>query len=156
MVHTILMFILSRSRYVGTAAGVAAKQLVDQTAATVQDVDVKQVQDTLVNKFHQLIHIPGPPPPPGPAPSYYNVSGAGAAKWNGHYVLSDQESLHYSSASCDDCSLYANGQPGVWRLAIAGKELFYVASQASGLPPLKGWTVANGASPAPTLIAGPL
>ena len=44
---------------VGTAAGVAAKQLVDGTAACVQDVDVAAVQDALVNKFQQRIH--GPP-----------------------------------------------------------------------------------------------
>lgn len=44
---------------VGTAAGVAAKQLVDGTAACVQDVDVAQVQALLVSHFQQRIH--GPP-----------------------------------------------------------------------------------------------
>ena len=45
---------------VGTAAGVAAKQLVDGTAATVQDVDVAAVQAILTSDlFKQRIH--GPP-----------------------------------------------------------------------------------------------
>jgi hypothetical protein len=44
---------------VGTAAGVAAKQLVDGTAACVQDVDVAAVQSVLVGTFQQRIH--GPP-----------------------------------------------------------------------------------------------
>ena len=67
--------------YVGTAAGVAAKQVVDGTAPTVQEVNVSKVQDLLQNEFHQIIHIPPPPsptPPPVPpaqAPAYYNVSG---------------------------------------------------------------------------------
>ena len=44
---------------VGTAAGVAAKQLVDGSAATVQDVDVAAVQAILTGTFSQRIH--GPP-----------------------------------------------------------------------------------------------
>ena len=43
----------------GTAAGVAAKQLVDGLAASVQEVDVAAVQAALVNTFKQRIH--GPP-----------------------------------------------------------------------------------------------
>lgn len=52
---------MRRSRYmnVGSAAGVAAKQLVDGTAATVQDVSVPLVQQILNGTFHQRIH--GPP-----------------------------------------------------------------------------------------------
>lgn len=37
--------------YVGTAAGVAAKQLVEKTAATVQEVSVAEVQGILMGKF---------------------------------------------------------------------------------------------------------
>ena len=44
---------------VGTAAGVAAKQVVDGTAATVQDVDVGKVQAILAGVFAQRVH--GPP-----------------------------------------------------------------------------------------------
>ena len=44
---------------VGSAAGVAAKQLVDGTAPTVHDVDVALVQKILNETFHQRIH--GPP-----------------------------------------------------------------------------------------------
>lgn len=44
---------------VGTAAGVAAKQLVDGTAATVHDVDVSTVQAILTGSFGQRVH--GPP-----------------------------------------------------------------------------------------------
>jgi hypothetical protein len=47
--------------HTGTAAGVAAKQLVDGSVSTVQDVDVGEVQRVLVSTFGQLIH--GPPAP---------------------------------------------------------------------------------------------
>ena len=54
----------------GSAAGVAAQQLVDNDAATVQDVDVTKVQVILRNVFNQQIHGPpaGPLPPYGPPP----------------------------------------------------------------------------------------
>eukprot|EP01052_Picozoa_sp_SAG31_P050289 SAG31_NODE_11409_length_1034_cov_1.281283_1_plen_151_part_00 len=142
--------------YVGTAAGVAAKQVVDKAAATVQDVDVASVQSILTDKFNQIIHLPGPPAPPGPSPPYYNVSGAGSIDWNGQYirVRGSESSLMYKSTSktCSNCSLYSNG--GTWRLAIRGKELFYVAPQPSALPPLAGWGVDVGKRPAPHLAAG--
>merc|ERR1712100_772854 len=38
---------------IGSAAGVAAKQVVDGSAATVQDVDVSKVQAILVGTFDQ-------------------------------------------------------------------------------------------------------
>jgi len=44
---------------VGTAAGVAAKQLVDGSVDVVQDVDVEAVQNILTRVFSQRIH--GPP-----------------------------------------------------------------------------------------------
>ena len=44
---------------VGTAAGVAAQQLVSGAVAAVQDVDVGKVQQILVDTFKQRIH--GPP-----------------------------------------------------------------------------------------------
>jgi len=40
----------------GTAAGVAAKQLVDGSVASVQDVDVARVQATLGSVFRQRVH----------------------------------------------------------------------------------------------------
>jgi glucokinase len=40
----------------GTAAGVAAQQLVDGSAATVQDVNVTRVQQVLVGTFAQRVH----------------------------------------------------------------------------------------------------
>merc|ERR1711988_1769293 len=61
---------------VGTAAGVAAKQIVDGTAATVQDVDVSQVQSVLLNTFEQHIHVDVSPTD---IPQYYDVVGAGDA-----------------------------------------------------------------------------
>ena len=67
--------------FVGTAAWVAAAQVVANKAATVQDVDVSTVQGILVETFKQQIHLPGPPP--ANPPLYYNVSGAGDAVWNG-------------------------------------------------------------------------
>ena len=42
---------------VGTAAGVAAQQLVDGTAGCVQDVNVTRVQQILVRTFKQKIHV---------------------------------------------------------------------------------------------------
>jgi hypothetical protein len=149
--------------YVGTAAGVAAKQLVDRTAPVVQDVNISEVQRILTGTFDQVVHVPlAPPPPPPPRPGgrYYNVSGAGSAQLNGQYVSAAGQ---YKSTTCANCLLYAYG--GTWRLALAGhaaraeqerrNELVYVAGAPSKLPPLAGWTVATGGkAPAPTLSAG--
>jgi hypothetical protein len=40
-----------------TAAGVAAIQVVDNTAATVQDVNVAEVQNILTTEFRQFISL---------------------------------------------------------------------------------------------------
>jgi len=54
---------------VGSAAGVAAKQLVDGSVPTVQDVDVGAVQKILTERFQQRIHgPPGSGPTPSPSP----------------------------------------------------------------------------------------
>jgi hypothetical protein len=145
---------------VGTAAGVAAKQIVDGSAATVQDVNVSQVQFVLSSTFNQTLHVDAPPPNP---PKYYDVAGAGDAAWNGRYMLQESkadEALVYVSSNADcpnqkPCSLYTFG--GVWRLASQGLEVFYVgdASVPGGLPPPTGWSAADGSEPAPTLTAAP-
>jgi hypothetical protein len=131
-------------------------------------LQVTAVQELLTNHFHQIFHLNGsnPAPPSGPIPSYYTVSGGGSASWNGKYVKDGPDiagisggsgegtQLSYTSTTCKDCQLYPSPS-GVWRIAIQGKELFYVAALAASLPPLTGWTVANGTAPAPTLVAGP-
>ena len=66
---------------VGSAAGVAAKQLVDGDVSTVQDVDVTKVQAILTKTFNQRIHGPtgtDPSPPAPPMPQWYEVTGAGS------------------------------------------------------------------------------
>ena len=108
--------------------------------------------------FNQIIHI-GQHKPVGPTPKYYTVTQAGNSTWNGRYTVSTATTakgeLVYTSTTCAECSLYAS--PGsIWRLAIEGKELVYVAASASALPPLSGWTVANGTAPPPVLAAGPV
>jgi len=143
---------------VGSAAGVAAMQVVGGDVETVQDVDVSKVQSILTNTFHQDIHSDAPPPPtppPPPAPQYFVVAGAGSSDWNGKYNKQGS-SDNYALTTNPAHALYSNG--GVWRLAIDGKELYYVAVSRSALPPLsaKAWTVANGSSPAPSLTAGPV
>ena len=146
--------------YVGTAAGVAAKQVVERTAETVQDVNVAEVQRILTGTFDQIVHVPRTPPSPPnpphpPAPPrtpYYNVSGAGSTQFNGQFVRSAVAG-HFESATCKGCMLYVYA--GVWRLATARprapNKLMYVADGPSKSPPLTGWTVANGTAPAPTL-----
>ena len=145
-------------------AGVAAKQVVDRTARTVQDVNVAEVQNILTAGFNQIIHLPKPPPPtppPADCPQYYNVSGAGLAAWDGQYKRDTRPhvELRYLStaAECPACALYSSG--GVWRLAIEGKELFYEATTPSALPPSAAtqWRVAaGGKAPSPQLVAGPV
>jgi hypothetical protein len=147
----------------GTAAGVAAKQLVDGSVATVQDVDVSKVQAILTGVFKQTIHADGPHPPPapsGPIPKYFNVTGAGDHAWNGQYMHNgtDGSAPRYQKESGADSSTFALYRFGAWRLAIEGKEVFYVASgvgSGGALPPLTGWAISTGTGPAPTLVAGP-
>ena len=69
----------------GSAAGVAALQLVEGSVSTVQDVNVSKVQEILTGVFKQTIHVGTPPAPPAPAhtPLYFNVTGAGSVDWNG-------------------------------------------------------------------------
>lgn len=58
---------------VGTAAGVAAQQLVDGSVSVVQDVDVTKVQAILTRTFQQRVHGPpgrNPPPPSPPSPAW--------------------------------------------------------------------------------------
>jgi hypothetical protein len=140
----------------GTAAGVAAQQLVDGSVATVQDVDVAKVQAILVGVFDQQIHASG-----NTLPKYYDVAQAGSAAWNGRYtrVATGSYGTEYQNANKDcpnnqPCSLYAYADS--WRLATEGKELFYTAGKQSLSPPLTGWVAADGALPAPVLTAGPM
>ena len=143
---------------VGSAAGVAAKQLVDGDVATVQDVDVAKVQVILNATFGQRIHGPTghtPIPPSPPAPKYYTVSGAGSKGWDGRYTPSANSYGGYTLATDPSHALYQ--YDGTWRLAIPGKELFYEATEKTGYePPLAGWQTLNGTQPAPTLAAGPM
>ena len=142
----------------------AAKQVVDNTARTVQDVNVAEVQNILTTEFNQIIHLPKPqppPPPPADCPQYYNVSGAGLANWNGQYKRDTRphvELRYFSTAAeCPACALYSNS--GTWRLAIEGKELFYEAATPSALPPSAAtqWRVAaGGKAPSPRLAPGPV
>ena len=157
---------------VGSAAGGAAKQVVDGDADTVQDVDVAKLQALLSGMTPpQRIHGPPQHPTPPPTPPvkralYFNVSGAGSAEWNGQYSLTAQtydgqriyERVDKDCPNGGTCSLYSYG--GVWRLASVGHELFYTADGPSAerggaQPPLTGWMVDNGTAPAPSLTAGP-
>ena len=150
--------------YVGTAAGVAAMQVVSGSAATVQDVNVTKVQNILTQQFDQALRWGGPPvPPPAPkdVPKYYNVTGAGSADWDGQYAVNTGNTyygLTYTQTTNTQHSLYA--YQSMWRLAVEGKELFYAATTPSSLPPSTGWTVAavgaKGVAPAPKLAAGPV
>ena len=146
---------------VGSAAGVAAKQLVDGSVETVQDVNVTEVQTILMSRFHQQIHVTSQP---ASRPANYYVRGAGDATWNGKYDLAHEEDAEdvggypsYVLATNSSRRLYPNGL-GVWRIAVKGVALAYVTSeaQASALPPLEGWSIATlGTAPPPTLVAGP-
>ena len=61
----------------GSAAAVAAEQLVNGDAATVQDVNVTKVQVTLTSVFNQQVHGP----PAGPGPLYAPTLAAGPAEY---------------------------------------------------------------------------
>ena len=154
---------------VGAAAGVAAAQLVDGTAKTVHDIDVAQVRTILANELGQRVNGPpgkNPPgPPPGPTPTYFNVSGAGDAAWNGHYVRSSDQYGGKFIYTCEDCTQCPNSEAcelyyteSAWRFASMGKELFYTSKLGSAEPPLKAsdWQTANGTAPPPSLVAGPI
>ena len=136
---------------VGAAAGVAAKQIVERTAASVQEVNVTEVQRILTGTFNQIVHVPRQPPAPPSPGSSYTVSGAGSVQFNGQFIRS--AGSQYKSTTCGNCTLYAYG--GTWRLAItrlrAPNTLIYVAGEPSEAPPPTGWVVATGKAPAPTL-----
>jgi hypothetical protein len=147
---------------VGSAAGVAAQQLVDGSVTTVQDVDVTKVQTLLSQRFAQQIHVSAPP---GPAPKSYTVKGAGSADWNGQYNLVEGSSkygrIFYASTVDAKHQIYYSGATSHaaagWRLAVSGLEVFYLGgTNVDTIPPLTGWKISGGAAPAPTLVAGPV
>jgi hypothetical protein len=151
---------------IGSAAGVASKQLVDGTAATVQEVDVSIVQSILNKTFHQRIHGP-----PGAShgggggghytgPKSWTVVGAGSKEWNGEYKENAATlGIFYKTTAPTECSIYSYG--GVWRIGRLGKQLAYESDVKSATPPLTGWQLGKvgpgpyGVAPAPHLIAGP-
>ena len=155
---------------VGSAAGVAALQLIDGTARTVHDINVDKVRATLVRDFGQRVNGPPRQGPPALHPSYYNVSGAGDATWNGHYRRSKRkfdEKCIYTCTNCEHCpydkpcQLYyaRNATPPGWRLASMREKIFYtVKHDIGGDPPLNAseWQTASGAAPPPSLLAGPV
>lgn len=147
----------------GSAAGVAAKQLVDGTVATVQDVDVSKVQAILTSTFKQKIHCASPPspptPPPPPACGSYTVSGAGAPDVNGVYT-------HVAGAARDGAPVWHLDDvheiyryQGQWRIAHNGVSTYYVApGSGQPAPPASGWIVGSkppsGKLPAPKVTCG--
>lgn len=124
---------------VGSAAGVAVKQLVDGEVTSVQDVNVSKVQGILTNTFRQRIH--GPPGGGGgggscPSSSnttckQYVVSGAGSEAANGAYVLKGSQygAPSYVNAATG-YSLYRYG--GEWRL-VDNSKLRYAPAAAAVL-----------------------
>ena len=154
---------------VGTAAGVAAQQLVNGSVATVQDVDVATVQAILVSRFRQQIHV-AQHAPPVHAPQWYVVTGADSASWDGHYTLAGVEAESASSGSSpvyaqdsnQSHAIYRDLARGGWRIAVRGMALAYVATGVGSdgaLPPLAGWSENEGGigeAPAPTLVVGPV
>ena len=141
----------------GTAAGVAAKQLVDGTSESVQNVNVSLVQSILVSRFKQQIHVAGPLPPQA-IPQWFTVAGAGVACWNGKYALGPGTNgpPMYEQVANTSHALYKGSADGAWRIAVQGVAVAYVAVQGGSLPPATGWYVGPlGHSPAPTLVAGP-
>ena len=69
---------------------------------------------------------PSPPPHPPVARRSFTVVGAGSAEWNGVFRESLSQPGSFSQAANASRALYASD--GVWRLAVSGAELFYVAA----------------------------
>jgi hypothetical protein len=94
---------------------------------------------------------PSPPSPRPVARRSFTVVGAGSVEWNGLFQESLRHAGSFFQVTNTSRALYASG--GVWRLAVSGVELFYVAATApfqgasgSGgatTPPLGGWAVAR-------------
>lgn len=151
----------------GSAAGVAVALLLDaQDAAipsgscpraAVQSVNVTAVQHVLQSVYGQRVHGP-PGSDPAPGPQSFAVVGAGAAEWDGNYpftgTFTDDRPV-FAQATNSTRRLYSYNN--IWRLAVDGKEIFYVTAQPTqgAEPPLTGWAVANATAPAPHLVAGP-
>jgi len=152
----------------GSAAGVAVAQLLDDGASPnpgscpskgVQDADIDRIQEVLQSAYGQQIHgkqLPPTPPAP-PTPPTYTVVGAGGADWDGVYHRSNSSSADgrpvYVLATDPKRAIYSYDK--FWRIAIMDKEIYYVAGRQTPSsnpdPPLTGWVVANGTSPAPHL-----
>jgi hypothetical protein len=150
---------------VGTAAGVAAQQLILGTSKTVQDVNVTLVQEILIKKFQQRVHgPPGGQIPPAPIicnVALKDVKGVevnGAGEGNGKYfktntILDGMPMFQLGSGLYPTHQLYRSN--GLWRIATYGKSLLYlsiVGENNNGPPPasIKYWSNENGKHSIPT------
>jgi hypothetical protein len=145
---------------VGTAAGVAAQQLVDGSVGAVQDVDVSKVQAILTGTFKQAIHVSPAPTPAVPTAcdatkaSAITVAGAGTGAANGRYVRTNAAAPTFQLDAAHQLYAYQ----GQWRIAHEGVHgsIAYTDSNSqgrSGPSVAAAWTVAPaGVAPAPSSI----
>lgn len=150
----------------GTAAGCAAKQLVDGSVETVQDVNVTEVQEILTTQFNTPVHHGGgggggscPGNSSAPDCKSYTISRAGTAAANGIYKF--QGGSKYGMPlfqNKDGYELYRFGS--VWRLVIDGHLVYTGPHGCSQTPQSNGWSVCKpsatqdcklGKDPAPTI-----
>ena len=154
----------------GTAAGVAAKQLVDGAVRTVQEVNVTLLQDILVTQFDTAVHHGGgggggggggcPGNSSAPTCKAYTASGAATAAANGIYKYDGGQRYGMPLfQNADGYMLYR--YDGQWRLVVNG-HLVYTGppGNCSQTPEPEGWSVCKpsrtqnckiGKAPAPTI-----
>jgi hypothetical protein len=148
----------------GTAAGVAAKQLVDGSVSTVQSVNVTVVQEILVSQFDSPVHHGGHDGggcrgnTSAPDCRTYTVAGAGTPAANGRYSYNGSVFGMPLFVNPDGYRLYR--YEGEWRLVIDGVLVYVGPNNCSQTPPQTGWLVCKpsrtqkcnlGKTPAPTV-----
>lgn len=148
---------------VGSAAGVAALQMVNGEVDAVQDVDVAKVQEILEGTFHQRLHGP----PFGNAPEVCDLTNtsvvaltiAGADSGASGRYLRTTDKYDGLPVFRLDATHQLYRSDGVWRIADLGQYLLYVADGVVGRgngppPPVKGvWHAADqGVGSPPTSI----
>jgi len=151
---------------VGSAAGVAAKQLIDGEVNTVQDINVSEVQRILAGTFKQRIHGPPGSVPPAPPVCHAKdsnvhaivISGAGLAAANRKYTKSANATADEEPVFELDAEHQLYRYKGMWRIGHNGHGLYYVSVAGKGDdgPPVAKpdyWETQDmGKEPSPTSI----
>lgn len=145
----------------GQSAGTIALLSLDHVArgGAVHDVDLVALHGALLEDGQimneKCMHAPAPPTPPRPPAPHaaaYSVNNGGDTASNGVYKF--DPSQHRDDGTgfyVKDSGRQLYRLTNIWHIADSAVAVYYKNTAQTVFPPLTGWVVVTGASPAPSL-----